>query len=345
MIYDQYKGLTFYEMTDRMVKKYGDKPAISYSEGGTVQTVTYNGLFKDVLVLAGYFSDKNLKGKYIAIDMRNTYNQAIAAFAAMAMGAVAVILNFDLPEDDIRYALEKVEPDILITDPEDEDFEFDGKPGMIRLSSDGDISHILSEGAPLAVKPHICESDPAAILMTSGSTSRSKLVILPQSAMLPTSDVKTRRSLVTFPLYHVAGIKFFINDLCYGAHTCLSDFRRAISDIGWFRPNEAIAIPLLVSALVKYSKKGLCDLSCFKNIDSGGAPQDLESKKYLNSLGIFSVSFYGTTETSGTNTVSYPETFKDGSVGKPGGWNEIKISPEGEVLVRGKKCNARLSRR
>ena len=336
MIYDQYKGLTFYEMTDRMVKKYGDKPAISYSEGGTVQTVTYNGLFKDILVLAGYFSDKNLKGKYIAIDMRNTYNQAIAAFAAMAMGAVAVILNFDLPEDDIRYALEKVEPDILITDPEDEDFEFDGKPGMIRLSSDGDISHILSEGAPLAVKPHICESDPAAILMTSGSTSRSKLVILPQSAMLPTSDVKTRRSLVTFPLYHVAGIKFFINDLCYGAHTCLSDFRRAISDIGWFRPNEAIAIPLLVSALVKYSKKGLCDLSCFKNIDSGGAPQDLESKKYLNSLGIFSVSFYGTTETSGTNTVSYPETFKDGSVGKPGGRNEIKISPEGEVLVRGK---------
>ena len=336
MIYDQYKGLTVYEMIERMAQKYGDNPAISYRDDNGVHTTTYNGLFKDILVLAGYFADKDLKGKYIVIGMRNTYNQAISALATMAMGAVAVILNFDLPEDDIRYALEKVNPDILITDPEDEEFEFDGKPNMIKLLSTDDISHILSTGTPLLERPDVCESYPASILMTSGSTSRSKLVILPQSAMMPTSDVETHRSLVTFPLYHVAGIKFFINDLCYGAHTCLSDFRRAISDIEWFQPTDSISIPLLVSTLVKYSKKGLCDLSCFKNIHSGGAPQDLEGKKYLNSLGIFSVSFYGTTETSGTNTVAYPETFKEGSVGKAGAWNEIKISPEGEVLVRGK---------
>ena len=336
MIYDQYAGLTVYEMLERMARKYGDKPAISCCEGEDVQTVTYNGLFRDVLALSGYFAGNGLQGKYIIVDMRNTYNQTIAAFAAMAMGAVAVILNFDLPEEDIRYALETAQPAALIIDPEDADFEFGGGADMIRLSSDADLSRLLAECAPLAEKPAVGEGDPAAILMTSGSTSRSKLVVLPQSAMMPTSDVKTDRSLVTFPLYHVAGIKFFINDLCYGAHICLSDFRRAVSDIAWFRPTDAIGIPLLVSTLVKYNKKGLCDLSSFRNLHSGGAPQDQECRKYLKSMGISSVSFYGTTETSGTNTVSYPEDFKEGSVGRPGAWNEIKISPDGEVLVRGK---------
>lgn len=339
MIYDQYAGLAVYEMLERMARKYGDKPAISYCEGEDVQTVTYNGLFRDVLALSGYYAGKRLQGQYIVVDMRNTYNQAVAVFAAMAMGAVAVILNFDLPEEDIRYALEMVKPAVLITDPEDADFEFDGGPNLIRLSSDADVSRLLAESAPLAEKPAVGDGDPAMILMTSGSTSRSKLVVLPQSALLPVTDIETHRSIVTFPIYHVAGIKFFINDLCYGAHTCLSDFRRAIADIEWFRPTDSVSIPLLANTLVKYSKKGICDISCFKNMHTAGAPQDLESVKYLNSLGIFSASFYGATETGGPNTVSYPNAFKVGSVGKPAArsaWNEIKISSDGEVLVRGK---------
>lgn len=338
-IYDQYEGLTVYGMIERMAQKYGDKPAISYCEDDKIRTVTYTGFPEDVFALAAYFANKNLKGKYVAIDMRNKYNQAVAAFAAMAMGAVAVLINFDLPEDDVLYALEKVNPDVIIIDPEDEDFEFEGKEGMIKLSSDSDISRLISESTPLSEKPEISESDPAAILLTSGSTSRSKLVVLPQSALLPTGDLGTDRRLVTFPIYHVAGLKFFVNDLCCGAQICLSDFRRALTDIEWFHPTATISIPLLVSTFVKYSKKGLCDLSSFEIISSGGAPQDIEAMKYLNSLGIFSGSYYGATETSGPNTNFSPNDFKVGSVGKPctrRDWNEVKISQEGEVLVRGK---------
>ena len=161
-------------------------------------------------------------------------------------------------------------------------------------------------------------------------------MVLPQSALLPTSDIESRRSIITFPLYHIGGIKCLINDLSRGAHICLSDFRRGVTDIEWFRPEDAVAIPLFVSTLVKYAKLGICDLSCFKDIHSGGAPQDLESMKYLNSLGIFAASVYGTTETGGINTMFYPDAFKEGSVGRPGPWNEFKISSEGEILVRGK---------
>lgn len=335
MLYEQYMGLTVYEMTELFAHKYGDSAAISYLEGESVQTVTYNGFLRDVRALGAYFESKNLKGKYIAVGMRNTYNQTVCVFAAMAMGAVAVILNFDLPEDDIHCALQTAEPAVLITDPEDKDFEFDGKPDMIRLSSDSDISHILASDTPLLSKPDVGASSPAAILMTSGSTSRSKLVVLPQSALLPTGDIESRRSIITFPLYHIGGIKCLINDLSRGAHICLSDFRRGVTDIEWFRPEDAVAIPLLVNTLVKYDKIGLCDISCFKDIHSGGAPQDLESMKYLNSLGIFAASVYGTTETGGINTMFYPDAFKEGSVGRPGPWNEFKISAEGEILVRG----------
>lgn len=334
-IYEHYKNLNTYEMIERIAQNYGDNPAISYLEGECPRSVTYNELFRNISALAAYFEAKDLKGKYIAIDMRNKYNQLVSSFAAMAMGAVAVLLNFDLPEEDLYYAIEKVNPDVLILDSEDEDFEFSGKEGLIRLSSDTDIPRLIAETAPLSAKPAVSAADPVAILLTSGSTSRSKLVVLPQSAMLPTDDVTTRRSISTLPLYHVAGIKFITNDLCLGSHVCLSDFRHALADIEWFRPKDAVCVPVFIKTLLRYNEKGLCDLSCFENIHSAGAAQDLELRKRLEALGIFSDSLYGATETGGGITTAYKEDFKEGSVGRIGIWTEVKLSKEGEILVRG----------
>ena len=122
MLYREYENMSFYGMLERTAQKYGEKPAISFNEDGTPQTKTYAELFYDVRVLGKYLEDNGLKGKYVVVDSRNTYAQLVSMFAVMAMGAVAAILNFDLPEDDIRSAFARIEPAMVIYDSEDADF-------------------------------------------------------------------------------------------------------------------------------------------------------------------------------------------------------------------------------
>lgn len=345
MLYEEYEGMSFYQMLERVAKKYAEKPAVSFCEDETPQTKTYAELFRDCRVLGKYLQKHGMKGKYVVVDSRNTYFQLVSIFSAMSLGAVAAILNFDLPDADIMSAFERIQPAMVIYDKEDADFVHGLPSDAVCLCctpeensyAGTNVCDILAhETALLENDPSIRTTDPAAILMTSGSTSVSKLVLLSHESMLPFSDLVTERSIMTYPLYHVAGIKMVINDLGRGSHTCLSDFRRGLYDIEWFRPTDAMMIPLFVNTLVKRSRKGLTDITCFKNLHTGGAPQDPDTKAYLNSLGIFSASFYGTTETAGINTCSYPETFKTGSVGQLGPWNPGRVSEEGEIQIKSK---------
>jgi len=68
---------------------------------------------------------------------------------------------------------------------------------------------------------------------------------------------------------------------------------------------------------------------------SGAAPIPVEVLLYLASIGIDVLEVWGMTETTGTATINTPEEFRTGTVGKPNGGMEIRLAPDGEILVRG----------
>ena len=68
---------------------------------------------------------------------------------------------------------------------------------------------------------------------------------------------------------------------------------------------------------------------------SGGAKLDLQVAKDLETLGFTVIEGYGLTETSPIVTFNPPEAVKLGSVGLPIKGVQVKISEEGEVLVKG----------
>src|ERR1051326_8748466 len=67
----------------------------------------------------------------------------------------------------------------------------------------------------------------------------------------------------------------------------------------------------------------------------GAAPLDPELEAFWGRLGFLVVQGYGLTETAPIVTLNHPLRAKRGAVGKPIAGVEVKIAPDGEVLVRG----------
>ena len=71
----------------------------------------------------------------------------------------------------------------------------------------------------------------------------------------------------------------------------------------------------------------------------GAAPLDAELEEFWRKLGFVVIQGYGLTETAPVATLNHPFETHKGSVGKPIAGVEIRIAPDGEVLVRGENVS------
>ena len=68
---------------------------------------------------------------------------------------------------------------------------------------------------------------------------------------------------------------------------------------------------------------------------SGAAPINPEILRFFDAAGVLVLEGWGMTETSTAATISKPEEFKVGTIGKPFPGCEVKIAADGEILVKG----------
>jgi long-chain acyl-CoA synthetase len=68
---------------------------------------------------------------------------------------------------------------------------------------------------------------------------------------------------------------------------------------------------------------------------TGAAPINPDILRFFDAAGVLILEGYGMTETSTASTISTPEAFKFGTVGRPFEGCEVKIATDGEVLIKG----------
>jgi acyl-CoA synthetase (AMP-forming)/AMP-acid ligase II/NRPS condensation-like uncharacterized protein/acyl carrier protein len=287
--------------------------------------------------------------------------EAAVAMIAVAIGAVCVPLNPDFTADEWRRYFGDLRVSALLT-----------RPDMVSASRA--VAHTLgipiidlwprpSEGASAfsiagpatrrTVGLEMAQSaDDAFILVTSGTTSRPKMVPLTHASVcLATYNVGAAlalgprdRLLNVLPLFHGLGlITGVLAALTAGSSVVCTPGFDAAAFFGWlteFRPTWYSAIPAIHRALLSaaISDKHRAQRSSLRLIRSASSPLPRDVLGGLEALfGVPVIDTYGMTEATTQVTTNPLARRKPGSVGQPAGPEVAIMDNKGRRLTAGKR--------
>ncbi|KAG6401892.1 hypothetical protein SASPL_138760 [Salvia splendens] len=215
----------------------------------------------------------------------------------------------------------------------------------------------ITTTAAAAVK----QSDPAAVLYSSGTTGKVKAVVLTHRNLIAVitgyylkklSDDTKRGvferpvTLFTLPLFHVFGFFMLIRAAAIGESLVLMgkfDFVKMLEAVQRYRVMHIPVAPPVIVAMVKSDLVDKYDLSSLQLLGSGGAPlgEDVAERFKAKFPNVDLTQGYGLTETAGgvTRSTEPDEVKRYGSVGRLAENMEAKIvDPEsGESLPPGQR--------
>ncbi|XP_058102235.1 4-coumarate--CoA ligase-like 9 isoform X2 [Magnolia sinica] len=210
--------------------------------------------------------------------------------------------------------------------------------------------------APSAVRSVVNQSDPAAILYSSGTTGKFKgvvtthrnfvAVITANARRDPGSEVGPTVMLFSLPLFHVYGFFMCLGMVATGETMVLMEkfeFGAMLRAIETHRVQSIPVAPPLVVAMAKSEEVARYDLSSLEMVACGGAPLGKEVVERFKARfpNVEILQGYGLTESSGgvTRTLGPEECQRYGSVGRLSENIEAKIVDRttGEALSPGQQ--------
>ena len=233
-----------------------------------------------------------------------------------------------------------------------------------------DWAEMIDSAEPIAAPNEPAPDDVMTILYTSGSTGRPKGVVISYRAYaygctaalgvvkfgtedrllsyLPLAHVTERMALVGPSIYAGARIYFveslhtFAHDLKTARPTGFGSVPRlwvkfqagVYSKIPPGKLRLLLSIPLVNRMVARRIREGLGFEVCTK-FASGSAPISPHTLEWYRKLGIDIGEGWGMTETSGLSCANIPfQARRLGTIGIPLEGTELKISEEGELLIR-----------
>ena len=348
-----------------------NKPALTdlyYGEDGSDDMVirssyTYGEMCREILGIHDMLYAKGLKkGDHIAICGANSSNWIIAYLAIASFHGIVVTV---LPSQSIKDVVRQInfsDAKALFVDSElweklkDQSLpQLDHVLFIDKLSSYRSVRKslidVLVKWAGIYLSLTFKNPDDLSVICsTSGSTGQAKGVMVAHrvysvggalllSRLHAPSD--NRNVMAILPFGHVFGLVDVNSALFSGSHVyilrSLVSPSNVIKIMMSIKPYRMMLIPLLVDGLAENGNESMlakCQQFLRYGIAGGAIISSQTIDKLLNLKFPLTIG-YGQTEASPLISISSPSKYKKGSCGQVIGGCEVRIAPNGEILVKG----------
>ena len=243
----------------------------------TYENITYKKLLQDINAFGTKLYEMGFKDKRIAIVGRNRYEWVIAHLSNLLGGIVSVPLDKELQVDELESCLERSKADVVVFDEKYIEnieeiksrgntnlqeyicmSEKEGYKNFWNLKAQGE--ELLKQGEKEYIQNKIDEDKMGILLFTSGTTSKSKAVMLSQKnivsniyAMQKVEDIRHNDTNIAFlPFHHIFGSTCMIVMLACGVKTVFPDGLRYIKqNLNEYKVTLFVGVPVLVEAIYK----------------------------------------------------------------------------------------------
>ncbi|MBO4374394.1 MAG: AMP-binding protein [Lachnospiraceae bacterium] len=336
--------------------------AVRWLEKKDVKEISYTGLDEAVTAVRKGLAEAGLSGKHIALIGTSSVFWIESYLAITTGDNVAVPLDANLPAEDLVDLLNRSDSEALFLSPKLKALtetvkaecpkikniwflsEEDDQPCLTQLRASGEgVDDVEGNG----------EDELATIIFTSGTTGKSKGVMLTQNNLA--SNVASVQYIVepgcvlmsVLPIHHAFCLCMdWLKGFSLGAVICINDsFLHMVRNMSIFKPEVMLMVPLMIESI--YKRLATADPSVpaqvlaqnvfggnLRIIFTGGAHLDPFYIGKFREYGVDVLEGYGMSECSPVITSNTPDDHKDGSIGKPLPNVEIRFEND-EILVRG----------
>lgn len=355
---------TIYTMWKRCEADYSQLPAVRWLVKKDMMQRTYGELAANITAMKKGYAALGYSHKHIALIGVSSVEWIQAYMSIVTSDNAAVPLDSALPAEDLTDLVARSDSEGVFLDP-----KFAALAEMIKancpkvrniwlLSSDAEqgaetVGSLIAAGKdtdePLPPK----EDDVSMIVYTSGTTGKSKGVMLTQSNLYTNIEAILYDEdpglvfLSVLPVHHAFCLVMdWLNGFWMGSVVCINDsLMHMIRNISIFQPDVMLMVPLMLETIYKRVKSLGNDVppeilakkvfgEKLNRIFTGGAHLDPYYIGEFAKLGIEVYEGYGMSECSPVISSNKAGECKVGSIGKPLPNVEVKFE-NGEILVRG----------
>lgn len=239
--------------------------------------VSYKQLLEDINCLGTAYYSLKLQKKRIAIIGKNRYEWVLAHLANLLGGIVSIPLDKDLQLEELESSLIRSKADAIVFDNKlldlieqiknrgntqikeyicmEKESYYKNIPELIDIGK-----ALIEKGNTSYIDNNIDENEMNILLFTSGTTSKSKAVMLSQKnvasnlyALQCVEDIRSSDTNIAFlPFHHIFGSTCLIMMLASGVRTCFPDGLRYIKqNLKEYKVSVFVGVPVLVEAIYK----------------------------------------------------------------------------------------------
>ncbi len=282
----------------------------------------------------------------VAVVFAPTSFEMLATYVGCARaGLVFAPLNPALDEATIAAVVERIEPSVVLAADDHADLaETLDVPASWPASAASPVP--AADQAPL---PTVDPADPHIAFFTSGSTGVPKAAVVSHRTSVlrshPGSQLEPRGpALCPWPLFHMAGWTIALGQWHARGRVVFVDGTDAptlASALRDHRIERFNAIPALWLRIADHVRGHTADGAAFPDLrfaDTGTSPTSVELLATIAELApnAHVRVFYGSSEAGNVSSLHHDDLLtRPGSCGQPSVLTEVRISDEGELLVRG----------